>query len=182
MEIIDGIWRDLLWTQSMQIYYFPEYPKMQHSHEFHAVHIQHLHHRAYLLSNLFMIVLTKSIKDITSFISERKSPFEITQPRYLQDWKFVMQSKRQSQIRHDFGPVNASTGGVRGFELLKDFPGDDWRYLFLREEFGKKSGWNIKSMVNLETKLRCYLALSTVKFAVQFLTITRFIRFLVTFY
>jgi hypothetical protein len=114
-----------------------------------------------------MIVLAKSIKDTRSFISESNSPFTICQQDHLQDWKFVVQSKEQAQIRHDFGFVNVSTNGVRGFEFLEDFPGTDWRYLYLREEFGEKNGWIMKNMTGLESKMPCHLAHLAVKFAVH---------------
>ena len=93
-----------------------------------------------------------------------------------------MQSKRQAQIRYDFGFVNVSVNGVRGFELLEDFPGTDWRYLYFREEFGKKNGGWLKHMINLQTKFPCHLAHLAVRFAVQFLTIMAFIRILVALY
>jgi len=148
---------------------------MQHSYKFHAVHVRHLRHCALLSSKLFLIVLEKSIKDTASSISESKSPFKISQSRYLRDWKFVVQSKKQAKIQHDFGFVNCSISGVRGFELLKDFPGADWRYLYLREEFGKENGWKMKNMINLEASFPCHLAQLVVKFAVQFLAIMAFI-------
>jgi hypothetical protein len=129
-----------------------------------------------------MIVFTRSIKGATSFISEGKRPFAICQQDHLQDWKFVVQSRKRAQIRHDFGFINSSTSGVRGFEFLKDFPGTDWRYLYLREEFGKKNGGWLKHMTGLETKMPCHLAHLVVKFTVQFLTAMTFIMILVALY
>ena len=133
-------------------------------------------------SKLFMIVLAKSIKGVTSFISENNGPFAICQQDHLQDWKFVVQSRKQAQIRHDFGFVNVSIDGVRGFEFLKDSPGTDWRYLCLREEFGEKNGRIMKNMTGLESKMPCHLAQLAVNFAVQLFTIMAFIRILVAFY
>ena len=119
------------------------------------------------MHKLFMIVLTKSIKGITSFIAESEGPFAICQQDHLQDWKFVVQSKKQAQVRHDFGSVNVSVNGVRGFEFLKDSPGTDWRYLYLREGFGKKIRGQLERMAGLEIKLPCQLAHLVVQFAVQ---------------
>jgi hypothetical protein len=129
-----------------------------------------------------MIVLTRSIKEITSFISESKGPFMICQQDHLQDWKFVVQSKSQAQVRYDFGFVNCSISGVRGFEFLKDFPGTDWEYLYLRGELGKMNGWKVENMTNLQTKLPCHLAHLVVKSAVQFLAVTAIVMILVALY
>ena len=93
-----------------------------------------------------------------------------------------MQPKKQAKIRYDFGFVNVSINGVGGFEFLKDFPGTDWRYLYLRKEFGKKNGWIMKNMTGLESKMPCHLAQLAVKFAVQLFTIMAIIRILVALY
>jgi len=129
-----------------------------------------------------MIVLARSIKGVTSLITESEGPFAICQQDHLQDWKFVVQSKKQPQVRHDFGSVNVSINGVRGFEFLKDSPGTDWRYLYLREEFGKKNGGQLERMTNLQIKLPCQLAHLVVKFAVQFFVIVALLMILVALY
>ena len=122
-----------------------------------------------------MIVLEKSIKGVTSFIAESEGPFTVYQQDHLQDWKFVAQSKKQAQVRHDFGFINRSVSGVRGFEFLKDSPGTDYRYLYVREEFGKENGWKMKDMTNLRAKLPFHLAHLVVQFAVRFSVIMAFI-------